>query len=81
MSATRSTKEVNLMKKIKNTAVVFIISVSIGLMALLAVMMAEKGTYWSYFFWKDEADTGMDFYNSLAESVRGKAFLRITTAS
>ncbi|MBR1914039.1 MAG: DUF2029 domain-containing protein [Lachnospiraceae bacterium] len=62
------------MEKTRQTAVVFIISVFIGLMALLAVMLAEKGSYWEYFFWKDTADTGMDFYNSLAESAGGDPY-------
>ena len=51
----------------------------ICLFFLLGAFIRTEGDYMRYFFWQDDADTGMDFFNSLAETVGGEPYGRFFT--
>lgn len=53
---------------------VYLFLTALCLAELFGHFVASHGVYERYFFWKDEADTGMDFVNSLAETVDGKSY-------
>ena len=58
----------------KKYAYIYLISTLICLVVLIGHFVASHGEYGKYFFWKDEADTGMDFVNCLAEAVGGEPY-------
>ena len=59
------------MKKVADVLVVLTV---VCLVALIGRIISSRGEYMRYFFFHDELDTGMDFFNSLAEVSKGKPY-------
>ncbi|MBO5550881.1 MAG: hypothetical protein J5966_02885, partial [Lachnospiraceae bacterium] len=57
----------------RKVSIVTVLTV-VCLLSLFAACVRTEGRYLRYFFWKDDADTGMDFYNSLAETAGGDPY-------
>ncbi len=55
-------------------AYIYLISTLICLVVLIGQFVSSRGEYGKYFFWRDEADTGMDFVNCLAEAIDGDPY-------
>ena len=58
----------------KRKALIVTVLSIICFVTLMTVCFRSAGGYFGYFFWQDEADTGMDFYNSLAETAGGDPY-------
>ena len=59
---------------IKKFADVFVVLTVVCLVALSGRIVLSRGEYMRYFFFHDVSDTGMDFFNSLAEASNGKPY-------
>lgn len=58
----------------KRKASIVTVLTFVCLLSLFGACVRTEGHYLRYFFWKDDADTGMDFYNSLAETAGGDPY-------
>lgn len=59
----------------KKTTKVYISLTFICLTSLICVIYVSQGAYIPFYFYGDELDTGMDFFNSLAESASSVCYL------
>ena len=59
----------------KKTAKIYVSLAFISLAALLATLYVSGGSYIPRFFFRDESDTGMDFFNSLAEAASYSCYI------
>ncbi|MBQ7583472.1 MAG: DUF2029 domain-containing protein [Lachnospiraceae bacterium] len=60
----------------KKYAVLYVSLTMTCVIFLISHFVSSHGEYARYFFWKDEIDTGMDFVNSLAETVDAVPYSR-----
>lgn len=59
----------------KKTTKVYISLTFICLISLICVIYVSQGAYIPFYFYGDELDTGMDFFNSLAEAASSGCYL------
>lgn len=52
----------------------YVLLTVVCLVVLIGHFVSSHGEYARYFFWRDEADTGMDFVNCLGEAVGGEPY-------
>lgn len=52
----------------------YVLLTVVCILILISHFVLDHGEYGRYFFWKDEADTGMDFVNCLTEAVGGEPY-------
>ena len=52
----------------------YVLLTVVCIVILISHFVSGHGEYGRYFFWKDEADTGMDFVNCLTEAVGGEPY-------
>ncbi len=64
----------------KNVVTLYVLLTAFSAVMLAGTVCISRGSYVPYFFYRDEIDTGMDFFNSLAEASDGDCYMTYHTS-